>query len=88
MPQRDSWTSALAPRLPPKARGSIPRELKAAGVSAGPADYRRARLSALAGGGAFGSVAKLMEQHGETKLKLDTCAILDLLFHEAFGQVL
>jgi hypothetical protein len=28
MPNRDSWASALAPRLSPKAWGSIPRELK------------------------------------------------------------
>jgi hypothetical protein len=28
MPQRDSWASALAPRLPPRARGSCPHEMR------------------------------------------------------------
>ena len=69
MPQRDSCTSALAPRLSPKARGSMSSRTQAAGVSGasrritfavalarvGFGCYRRARLSALAGGAAFGS---------------------------------
>jgi hypothetical protein len=41
MPNRDSWPSALAPRLSPKARGLFPRELRLQAFPPQPAISRR-----------------------------------------------